>query len=371
MLNCFYKIIWRAISTRIKKFMDKLTPVCQKGYSSTRRCQEVLIQLLENIENCKKLGKKAAILSLDIKKAFDSIGHQYLSKVLDFFNFGPNIKKWLLLLCTNRTACIKLDNNERTGYFNLLRGNAQGDIISPFLFLLGYQILLFKLQFDLQIIGTCEPAPDPLPASIPQGNQVSYMNSKTLAMADNATCLVKRDLETLKRIKIILREFGNLSGLCCNIQKTALIPVGVVDAIPQDILELGFEVKESATILGMEISNDLHDLDGTATKIKNKIQKESNWWSRFNLSLPGRISVAKSMLYSQVNYLGSFLPFSQVHHISFSKPIEKFVNGNLKISNCRLYTEVKNGGLGLVRMADFLNCQKCGWLPLTRNINEK
>ena len=182
--------------------MDKLTPVCQKGYSSTRRCQEVLIQLLENIENCKKLGKKAAILSLDIKKAFDSIGHQYLSKVLDFFNFGPNIKKWLLLLCTNRTACIKLDNNERTGYFNLLRGNAQGDIISPFLFLLGYQILLFKLQFDLQIIGTCEPAPDTLPAFIPQGTQVSYMNSKTLAMADDTTCLVTRDLETLKRFKI-------------------------------------------------------------------------------------------------------------------------------------------------------------------------
>ena len=77
------------------------------------------------------------------------------------------------------------------------------------------------------------------------------------------------------------------------------------------------------------------------------------------------------MLYSQVNYLGSFLPFSQVHHLSFSKPIEKFVNGNLKISNCRLYTEVKNGGLGLMRMADFLNCQKCGWLPLTRNIKEK
>ena len=72
------------------------------------------------------------------------------------------------------------------------------------------------------------------------------------------------------------------------------------------------------------------------------------------------------MLYSQVNYLGSFLPFSQVHHLSFSKPIEKFVNGNLKVSNSRLYTEVKNGGLGLVRMADFLNCQKCGWLPLTK-----
>ena len=59
MLNCFYKIISRAISTRIKKFMDKLTPVCQKGYSSTHHCQEVLIQLLENIENCKKIREKS------------------------------------------------------------------------------------------------------------------------------------------------------------------------------------------------------------------------------------------------------------------------------------------------------------------------
>ena len=79
----------------------------------------------------------------------------------------------------------------------------------------------------------------------------------------------KKDLETLKCIKTILREFGTLSGLCCNIEKTALIPVGVVGEILHDILELGFEVKESATILGTEISNDLHDLDG----IKNKIQK--------------------------------------------------------------------------------------------------
>ena len=96
-------------------------------------------------------------------------------------------------------------------------------------------------------------------------------------MADDTTCLVTRDLETLKCFKIFLKEFGTLSGLCCNIEKTALIPVGLIDEIPQEILELGFEVKESAIILGMEISNDLHDLDETATKITNKIQKESNW----------------------------------------------------------------------------------------------
>ena len=81
LLNCFYKTISRAICSRLKKKMDKMTPVCQKGYSTTRRCQEVLLQLIKNIEECKIKNKTAAILSLDIRKAFDSIGHQYLSKV--------------------------------------------------------------------------------------------------------------------------------------------------------------------------------------------------------------------------------------------------------------------------------------------------
>ena len=77
------------------------------------------------------------------------------------------------------------------------------------------------------------------------------------------------------------------------------------------------------------------------------------------------------MRYSQVNYFGSFLPFNTEHCHWFSKPIEKFVNGNLRISSQRVFTEIKNGGLGLTRMSDFLNCQKCGWIPLLKNANEK
>ena len=77
------------------------------------------------------------------------------------------------------------------------------------------------------------------------------------------------------------------------------------------------------------------------------------------------------MLYSQVNYLGSFLPFNTEHCHRFLKPIEKFVNGNLRISSQRVFTEIKNGGLGLTKMSDFLNCQKCEWIPLVKNANEK
>ena len=69
------------------------------------------------------------------------------------FGFGENFKKWVKLLCTNRKACIMLEGGKASRTFNLLRGNAQGDIPSPFIFILCYQILIYKIQFDLQIIG--------------------------------------------------------------------------------------------------------------------------------------------------------------------------------------------------------------------------
>ena len=180
------------------------------------------------------------------------------------------------------------------------------------------------------------------------------MDSKVLAMADDADVLVSMDLNTLSAIKVILllSDFGKLSGLCCNIEKTVLIPVGNILPISNKIIALGFEIKEKATILGMEISNNLNDFGACAKKIADKIKTEANWWNRFNLSLPGRISIAKAMLYSQVNYLGSFLPFTKEQIQEFSNPIENFVNGNLWISKRILYTSKKIGEKWKI---DFLN----------------
>jgi hypothetical protein len=79
-------------TNRLKEYMDKLTPTAPKGYSSTQQCQEVLISVLDIISKCKNARKRGAVLSLDIRKAFDTVSHQFLSKVLDFFNFGPYIK---------------------------------------------------------------------------------------------------------------------------------------------------------------------------------------------------------------------------------------------------------------------------------------
>jgi len=377
LLNCFYKIISRVITSRLRTYMDKMTPTCQKGYSSTRYCQEVLIQVIEGIEKCKINGIRGAVISLDIKKAFDSLSHSYLQSVYKFYNFGPNLIKWITLLSTKRRACIILDGEKTTEYFDLERGNAQGDTISPFLFNLGYQLLLFKLDLSFQIEGTQrELAARVVPgggedqagqARQELGNpvhhpEVNNPDPKVSAMADDCTLLVRLERDNLNRIIVILHEFEQISGLGCNLEKTALMPVGLIQPMEDEILELGLSISNEITLLGAKIKNTGICFDQNADIIVEKLRKQINFWKRFNLSLPGRVNVTKTFLYSQINYLGCFLPFASEKINIMSLEIEKFVRGKMKLGKQRFYDKIGNGGLGLFNLKNFLSAQTCAWI---------
>jgi len=278
--------------------MDKMTPICQKGYSGTRYCQEVLISVIEGIEKCNLKKINGAVISLDIKKAFDSLAHSFLQGVYDFFNIGPRLKKWITLLSTNRKACVILEGGVTTNFFDLERGNAQGDTISPFLFNLGYQILLFKLELSLQIEGTLKESAGAVNAGVYAATGHTTLVSpdpKVTAMADDCTLLVKRSPENLQKIIEILGQFENISGLGCNLEKTVMMPVGSSEPIPQGILDLGFQIVNEITLLGAVIKNRGKCYEGNAESIRVKVRKQVNFWSRFNLSLPGRISIAKNL----------------------------------------------------------------------------
>ena len=111
LLNCFYKILSRVLTNRLRKYIDKLTPIGQKGYSENRQCQEVLISVSDCISMCNSKKVRGALLSLDISKAFDTLSHTFLNSVLEFFNFGERFIRWIRVLATNRTACIIFTDN--------------------------------------------------------------------------------------------------------------------------------------------------------------------------------------------------------------------------------------------------------------------
>jgi hypothetical protein len=119
----------------------------------------------------------------------------------------------------------------------------------------------------------------------------------------------------------------------------------------------GFNDCESITVLGMELKKNYADTVASAyEKIRSKIIVQVNFWKRFNLSLPGRIEVAKTFLCSQINYLGCFLNFDKVQTTGWEDLIFSFVRGNLNTSKTKVFNALSLGGMGLLKLKVF-------WMP--------
>jgi hypothetical protein len=149
-----------------------------------------------------------------------------------------------------------------------------------------------------------------------------------------------------------------------------LMQVGSDEPIVDEIIGLGFDPKDEITILGMKIKNQMKSFEKNIEIMIDKLRQQTRFWCRFNLSLPGRINVAKTFMYSQLTYLGCILPLSNTACAGLSKIIEDFVNGPLRISRKRLFQKRAEGGIELIEIRDFLNSQNCVWVKRAENLND-
>eukprot|EP00253_Pinus_taeda_P010158 PITA_10158 len=75
------------------------------------------------------------IIQLDIAKAYDKVNSIYIKKVLTTFGFDHKWVRWVMALVTSSNFSI-LVNGIPSKIFSPSRGLGQGDLLSPFLFIL-------------------------------------------------------------------------------------------------------------------------------------------------------------------------------------------------------------------------------------------
>ena len=126
--------------------------------------------------------------------------------------------------------------------------------------------------------------------------------------------------------------------------------------------ELGFTVSNSFKLLGLTINSSLNNNGEIYEEILNKIRSLILFWERFRLSLPGRLTIMKTYLISQLNYIGSFLPAPDDKLQAIQNCINNYVKKNIRISEDRIYLPAKLGGLGIFKVKTFLQAQHCSWI---------
>jgi hypothetical protein len=273
LLSNFYKILSRAINIRLNRFVNRICSRAQKGYNNSRYAQEALINIWEQVNYCRVNNIKGTLVAIDMAKAFDTLSHKFLTKVYQFFNFGPNIISWLTLLGNRREACIALDNNVCSRYFNLGRGRPQGDNISPNTFNFADQILIFKIELDPRIKKIPRPSPvinhaDNINDFYSQ--ESNRETSKNESLADDNTTITLLERESLHTVKNILNSFADISGLECNFDKSCIMPT--FDPDPDElalIQELGFKYTKTIKLLGVEIVYTLDNIDRIFGQVLN------------------------------------------------------------------------------------------------------
>lgn len=77
---------------------------------------------------------QAPVMTLDVRKAFDSVEWPYLFETLRRFGFGKIFVDWIKMICHSPKSSV-ITNNILSKPFNLHhQGVGQGDCLSPLLF---------------------------------------------------------------------------------------------------------------------------------------------------------------------------------------------------------------------------------------------
>ena len=163
-------------------------------------------------DHCLEEQLEAVLISLDAKKAFDSVDHEYIVKSLEKYGFGPIFIGYFRTLYTNITARI-LINGYLSDPLSILRGVKQGDALSCALFIICIDPLLRNLNADMNI------------ESIPLLTEITKeeIKHKAGAFADDVSVICRGDRRSVQNVFNQYERLTVRSGVELNADKTEIL----------------------------------------------------------------------------------------------------------------------------------------------------
>ena len=295
---------------------------------------------------------EGCIVSLDARKAFDSVDHRYIIRCLNAFglnSFVPIFK----ILYKDLTSDIILNGNVITGY-RILRGVKQGDALSCILFIMCMEPLIRNIKNNNQI----EPiTSEKLNINIPN----------VYGFADDINAVTKATDNGVQEIFNEYQLFTLESGLQLNADKTEILMFNARRNADKtfSVKYLGSEydvsAKTSIKINGIIFQQDpLRREEANVQKVIGAMTTHLRQWSRRHLTLLGKILILKTFAISQVIFTMQSITLSDNSLKKINALIYKYLwNKNFnaskapdRIKRSIVTTPVSRGGLGMIDLVE-------------------
>ena len=350
LLTTDYKILTKALAMRLQKIIGKLINSDQVGYIKNRYIGENIRIIFDIMKYAEEEELEAYLAQIDFEKAFDSIEWPFLLKVLEHYNFGDNFRRWIKILYTDIQSCVG-NNGHYSQFFKLSRSIRQGCPISALLFLLVAEIIAIDIREDREINGI----------------NINGTEFKISLMADDTT-LSLINLKSLEKAITRFKAFQHYSGLKLNLNKTELIPIGKLRntkiILPKDIREI--KVKHGPfKALGIWYSNVEEEIQELNLKERvKKMETIINMWTPRNLSLRGKVTIIKTLILPQIQFLFSSIAIPDALLHSIDKLLIDYLwdGKTAKVKRTTVIGSIEDGGLNMVDVFVTHTAAKASWI---------
>ena len=330
-----YKILARIMANRLKVVLPSIISEFQTCCIIGRDIADTTASVRDIIELIEQDNLEGYLIKIDQQNAFDRIDHKYLFHVLEKFGFGEKFIEWIKIFYTEIYSSIKC-NGFLTNYVPLKNSIKQGCPISALLYVLAAEPLGQAILKNANIHGIKIP--------------LSEKESKYFAHADDTTLTVS-DKSSIYEVFKILELYSEASGAKINKQKSEILCLGTGSISNEELNVLEVSLCDKVTkLLGIYLGNDKQMCDSLNwdSKIK-KIKTILYFWSKRELSLPGRVTVLSSLIMSRLYYtltvyplpekikndlrltVMNFLWHSKAHLVKYQTIVGKKISGGLNL----------------------------------------
>lgn len=287
--NIYYNVISKILSLRLKPVLQEVISENQSAFVPGRAISDnVLIthEMLHYLKNSGATIHCSMAVKTDISKDYDRLEWSFVRAVLERMGFHHLFIHWMMKCITTVTYSF-LVNDGVVGNVHPQRGIRQGDLLSPYLFILCGEALS----------GLCKRAQE---RGTLAGLKVARNspNINHLLFADDTIFFTKTDPQCCTSLLTILHSYEQASGQMINSAKSS---ISFSAKTPQEIrqrvkAQLGIE-KEGGVgkYLGLPEHFDRKRRDLFASIVDRIHQKAVSWSSR-QLSTAGRTTMLQSVL---------------------------------------------------------------------------